>query len=95
MSSETMTKRDRLHLRLDAGSKRILERAAAYTHATVSEFVLSHALEAAEAVVAEQEQHVLSDADWAVFLNAIENPPEPSPALRAAVTAYDERRGTA
>jgi uncharacterized protein (DUF1778 family) len=93
MSSDVETKRDRLHLRLDAGSKRILERAAAYTHTSVSDFVLTHALEAAETVVAGQVQHVLGDEDWAVFMSAIENPPEPNPALRAAVAAYAERRG--
>lgn len=92
MSIELDVKRDRLHLRLDVGSKRILERAAAYTHTSVSDFVLTHALEAAEAVVAGQEQHVLSDADWTVFLSAIENPPAPNANLCAAVAAYAGRR---
>ncbi len=50
-----------------------------------------NALEAAEAVVAEQEQHGLSDQDWEVFLGAIEEPPEPNVALRAAARAYVAR----
>jgi uncharacterized protein (DUF1778 family) len=41
-------KREHMHLRLDELSKRKLERAAAYDHKSVSEFVLSKALEAAE-----------------------------------------------
>ncbi|MCE7937106.1 DUF1778 domain-containing protein [bacterium] len=95
MSSESVSKRDRLHLRLDAGSKRILERAAAYTLVTVSQFVMTHALKAAEAVVASQEQHGMSDRDWEVFLRAIEEPPEPNAALRVAAKVYAEHHGAA
>lgn len=90
MPSETDIKRERLHLRLDARSKQLLERAAGYSHTSVSDFVLKHALEAAESVVKDREEIVLSAADWDALLDALENPPEPNEALRAAFGWYVE-----
>jgi len=87
------TKRERLHVRLDADTKRLLERAAAYANTSVTDFILSHAREAAEAVIAGNEQLPLGPEAWEAFLHAIEAPPEPTPALRAAVAAYLARRG--
>jgi len=40
-----------VHLRLDAGAERKLERAAAYEETTVSRFVLTNALAAAERMI--------------------------------------------
>ena len=33
----------------------------------------------------------LSDRDWDMFLDLLDNPPEPTPALRAAAAHYKER----
>ena len=82
MLNDRDTKRERIHLRLDAASKRTLERAAAYTHRSVSEFVLSHALEAAHEVLEVHEKNVLSPADWAAFMEALDQPPPPNKALK-------------
>ena len=81
-------KRDRMHLRLDARSKRKLERAASYANKSVSEFVLANAVEAAEKVIGEHEKMVLSDRDRDVFFEAILDPPEPNEALRDAMNWY-------
>ena len=48
-------KRERVQLRLDARSKKKLERAATFSGKTVTDFVLSHALDAADRVLAEHE----------------------------------------
>ncbi len=48
MAAIAKLKKDRVHLRLDAASKRKLERAAAYEETTVSRFVLANAVAAAE-----------------------------------------------
>jgi uncharacterized protein (DUF1778 family) len=40
-----------MHLRLDAKSKRTLERAAAYEETSMSDFVLANAVAAAERVI--------------------------------------------
>jgi uncharacterized protein (DUF1778 family) len=84
-------KRDRMQLRLDAKTKRKLERAAAYEQKTITEFVLSHASLAAERVIEEHESVVLSPADWEVFFEALVNPPEPNERLKAAYRRYRER----
>jgi len=84
-------KQQRLHIRLDANAKQKLERAAVYANRTLSEFVLSRALDAADAVILEHETLRLSNADWQVFLDALDNPPEPNPRLRQAFTEHAKR----
>lgn len=86
-------KRDRMHLRLDAKTKRKLERAAAYEETTVSDFVLTNAVAAAERVIESHEKVVLSAQDWDVFYDALVNPPEPNERLREAARRYRERVG--
>ena len=91
MATAQPIKQQRLHIRLDGNSKKKLERAAAYANRTLSEFVLSQALDAADAVILEHETLRLSDADWQVFLDALENPPEPNPRLREAFAEHAKR----
>lgn len=86
-------KRDRMHLRLDAKTKRKLERAAAYEETTVSDFVMANALAAAERVIDSHEKITLSAKDWEVFYDALVNPPEPNERLRQAARRYRERVG--
>ena len=86
-------KRDRMHLRLDAKTKRKLERAAAYEETTVSNFVMANALAAAERVIDSHEKITLSAKDWEVFYDALVNPPEPNERLRQAARRYRERVG--
>ena len=74
-------KKNRMHLRLDAASKRKLERAAAYEDMTVSRFVVANAVAAAERVIDSHERIVLSIADWEDFNDALLAPPEPNAAL--------------
>lgn len=93
MLNKTGPKRDRMHLRLDRASKRKLERAAAYAEKTVSEFVLSQALEAADQVLEAHEQHVLSTADWEAFCQALDQPPRPNKALKQGFRWYRARAG--
>ncbi len=88
MARTAERKRDRMHLRLDAASKHKLERAAAYSNRSVTEFVLANAVEAADKVIAEHERIVLSDRDRDVFFEAIVNPPGPNKALRDARMWY-------
>ena len=85
------TKQERMHLRLDAKSKRKLERAAAYEETTISRFVLSNAVAAAERVIEARERFVLPATDWDAFHEALLNPPAPNAALRRAASRYRER----
>jgi uncharacterized protein (DUF1778 family) len=86
-------KDDRLQLRLDAGSKAVLQRAASYRHKTVSQFVLATALEEAEKVIRENEAVTLSGPDWKIFYDALTNPPAPNAALRKAFAKYKKATG--
>ena len=56
MAEAVETKHERVHLRLDAKSKRKLERAAAYEETTVSRFVLRNAVAAAERMIEARER---------------------------------------
>ncbi len=93
MSQIAEVRRDRMHLRLNAKSKRALERAAAYEETSVSDFVLANAVAAAERVIDAHEKVVLSAPDWDVFYDALVNPPEPNEKLKQAARRYRERIG--
>ena len=93
VTETTRGPRARVHLRMDGRSKRTLERAAAYEETTVSRFVLSSAIAAAERVIESRERIVLPATDWDTFYDALLNPPEPNEALRAAALRYRERVG--
>lgn len=93
MTGAIEPKRESIHLRLDARSKRKLERAAAYEETSISQFVLSNALQAAERVIKARERITLSAADWDAFHDALLNPPEPNAALRQAARRYREFAG--
>jgi uncharacterized protein (DUF1778 family) len=83
----------RVNLRIDAASKRTLERAAAYAGSTLSDFVLSNALAAASEVIRSRELLALSPKDWDVFFDALIDPPEPSERLREALQRHDDLYG--
>lgn len=90
MATETV-KQERMHIRLDALAKQKLERAAAYTNRSLSEFVLGQALHGADEVIHEHETLTLNEADWEVFLDALENPPKPNAKLKRALAEHKKR----
>lgn len=83
-------KQERMHIRVDSLVKRKLERAAFYTHKSLSEFVLAQALVSAEKIIQEHEAIKLSEQDWEVFLDALENPPRPNEYLRKAFALHQQ-----
>lgn len=84
-------KQERLHIRLDSFAKETLERAAAYQHKSLSEFVISQSMQAAETIIQEHENIRLHPEDWSVFLDALDNPPQATSRLKNAFAAYRER----
>jgi uncharacterized protein (DUF1778 family) len=88
MARTAESKQDRLQLRLDARSKHILQRAANYRRKSLSQFVLSTALEEAEKVVRDETVVTLSEPDWNLFYDALVTPPAPNAALRKAYRRY-------
>jgi len=91
MANAETVKQERMHIRLDTLSKQKLERAAAYAHKSLSEFVLGQALHAAEALIQEHETLLLNEADWGVFLDALDAPPKPNAKLKLAFAEYKKR----
>ena len=93
MAEAVGLKHERVNMRLDAKSKRKLERAATYEETTVSRFVLSSAVSAAERVIDAHERTVLPATDWDAFYDALLNPPAPNAVLRRAARRYLDRIG--
>lgn len=91
MANAETVKQERMHIRLDAVAKQKLERAAAYVHKNLSEFVLEQTLNAADEVIHQHETLTLNQADWEVFLDALENPPQPNAKLKDAFAEHKKR----
>jgi uncharacterized protein (DUF1778 family) len=79
-------KAERLHLRVDAEQKALLEAASAATGASVSTFVLAAATEAAADVLADRRVFVLDQQAWRVFDEALARPPGDVAGLRELLT---------
>jgi len=75
----TANKESRLNIRCNTHARALLDRAAAYAHLSVSEFVLSHALASAEKVVQQQEAITLKPEDFVAFRPCSMRPPHPMP----------------
>ncbi len=80
----TATKESRLNIRCNSRARQLLDKAATYSHVSVSEFVLSHALASAEKVVLENESITLRADDFRAFLAALDKPAKPNAALKKA-----------
>lgn len=81
-------KNTRLHIRCDREMRRLLDKAAAYAHMSVSEFVLRNAVEQAHSVVQAHEAIALSQDDFIAFLDALDAPAQPNPALQRAFACH-------
>src|SRR5919198_19145 len=68
-----MIRESRLNIRCDLRARQLLDKAA-YTHVSVSEFVLSHALASAEQVVQAHESITLTPTDFQAFFAALDTP---------------------
>jgi uncharacterized protein (DUF1778 family) len=82
----------RVSLRIDAASKKRLERAAAVSGTTLSDFIVTGALAAANEVLAAHEASTLSPRDWNAFFGALTDP-APSPSLQRALRRHDRLYG--
>jgi uncharacterized protein (DUF1778 family) len=85
-------KAERLHLRVDAEQKALLEAASQAAGASVSTFVLKAATDAAADVLADRRVFLLDEGAWRVFDEALERPAQDVAGLRdllAGPTALD------
>lgn len=89
--STTTIKESRLNIRCDLRARQLLDKAAAYAHVSVSEFVLSHALASADQVVQAHESITLKHSDFEAFLAALDTPIESNAALDRAFDRHDKQ----
>jgi uncharacterized protein (DUF1778 family) len=84
---------ERLEVRLPADVKAVIQHAADLSGRSLSDFVVSSALDAAEETIRRHEVIVLSARDSITFVEALLNPPEPNDALRRAFRRHRELFG--
>lgn len=80
MSTPTQ-RSEKLDIRITPEAKQILQQAAKQRHTTISQFVLESALDSAGTVLAERSRFNLDAEQWAVFLAALDAPPQRHPRL--------------
>lgn len=80
----------RLSMRVDTHSKAKLERAAAYNHESVSDYVVTRALQPAESDIMTHERLTLAAPVWDIFFEALNNPPKPNARLKAMLKKHDQ-----
>ena len=84
-------KADRIEARLSSEAKSLIEHAARLEGLSASDFVVTHAQEAARAVISQHERWRLDRQQSQAFIDALIDPPEPNAALRRAAERYKAR----
>ena len=83
-------KTDRLSCRIAPEHKRLLEQAAERHGLSVTDYLISTALQVAREEMLAEEPLRLSAADWDKLLTLLENPPEATPDLVQAMARFTQ-----
>lgn len=75
-------KNERIDLRTNDEEKKLLERAAELKHLSLSSYIITTSLKQAKIDLDEEEVLLLANQDRNLILAALENPPEPTEALK-------------
>lgn len=75
-------KNERIDLRTNDEEKKLLERAAELKHLSLSSYIITTSLKQAKIDLDEEEGLLLTNQDRNRILAALENPPEPTEALK-------------
>lgn len=81
-------KTERITARVSADIRNRLLEAAAFSGATLNQFLVQAAIEKAQAIIEKERVIKLSYKDAEVFFKAIENPPKANAKLKKAVKKY-------
>jgi uncharacterized protein (DUF1778 family) len=87
MTAETI-KNNVIKIRIDETTHQLLEQARAYVHLDKSKFIRQSIQEKAQAVIAEHETTRFCAADWEMFFDMMDNPPEPTERMKRAAKLY-------
>jgi uncharacterized protein (DUF1778 family) len=82
MAETTDVRSEWVDLRMTPAAKRILERAAAVTNKTLTEFLLDAGLNAAFDTLADRKLFQLDERQWNTLIAALSHPPKSNPRLR-------------
>ena len=91
----TLTRTEKLDLRLTPSAKRALQSAATATKRSVSEFVLKSALARAEETLQDRQRFGLDAERWAAFQAALDAPARSNPRLKKLLqkpSVFERRR---
>jgi len=81
-------KTERINLRVDSFTKKLIEQAAAMDHRSLTGFIIACAKVQAEQILAKEKLIRLNRRDWDNFIAVLSNPPKPNVALKRAFKRY-------
>jgi uncharacterized protein (DUF1778 family) len=91
MAARAEVRDDRIEIRTTKEEKRLLMAAAEHERLDLTSFIMRNVLPAARDVIEKADRIVLSERDTRRVLDLLENPPEPTPALIAAMRRRPRR----
>lgn len=80
----------RLSFRIDLELKELIELAAMHTGQTVSSYAISTLVRDARRIIEDRHTTYLSERDWEIFMDLMDNPPPPNEALIRAMQHHRE-----
>lgn len=86
MTISMKSKSTRIDVRASADIKQLLQEAARACHKNVSEFLLEAGIAAANHALADRRYFKLDDAQWKMFLEALDRPVQAKPRLEKLLT---------
>jgi uncharacterized protein (DUF1778 family) len=92
MARNVVETNQRLQIRLSSTKKARIARAAAIQQVDLTQFVTDAALREADAVIEDQERIVVSERDFALILELLENPPPLNEKMKAALASLAENQ---
>jgi uncharacterized protein (DUF1778 family) len=90
-TANSAPKSARIETRVSQEQKELIERAAAFSGRTVSDFVLAHAELAAKKLIEEREKLQLDQAQSRMLVEALLAPGKPNKKLKGAMARHRER----
>jgi uncharacterized protein (DUF1778 family) len=85
-SADSSLRGSKVQLRMRPLQKAIIARAAELKQTTLTNFMVEHAFEVAQNILADQSHFYLSAEKWAEFCAALDAPPKDLPRLRRLLT---------
>ena len=90
-TSNPSPKSARIETRVSQEQKELIERAAAFSGRTVSDFVLAHVEVAAKKVIEELEKLYLDQTQSRILVDALLSPKKPNKKLKTAMEQHRKR----